>query len=107
MAAAAQQLSYPAAPREWVFTYANGKKNFIVCLFRHTEKGQRKIADAIDEAQKESKSLSSITLFNDGSLQEVKAFGPNHPWVRLTDPRADKIMAINSPDGSPVDIVIP
>lgn len=93
--------------RALVFTYAGGSKNFVVCLMRHGEKGRKKLADAIIKAEKESKPASSIDLFSDMSLQEVKACGPNHPWVRRTDPKAQTIMTIRSPDGSPVDMLIP
>src|SRR5258708_1499691 len=95
------------AVRALVFSYAGGSQHFVVCLLRHTEKGQQKLAQAIAAAQNNSKPVSSIGLFNDMSIQEVKACGHNHPWIRRTDPKAQSVMTIRSPDGTPVDMLIP
>jgi hypothetical protein len=95
------------AVRAMVFNYDNGHKTFIVCLMRHTTKGQTRINGAIEKAGKDNLPLSSIALFDDRSLQEVKLPGAGNPWMRRTHPEAMAVMAIKSPDGSAVDMMIP
>ena len=70
------------AVRALVFTYAGGSKHFVVCLMRYSQKGQKKLADAIAAAERNSQPIKFIGLFNDTSIQEVKACGQTNPGFR-------------------------
>lgn len=100
------------AVRAMVYSYDDGRRQFCPIVEQYTPEMKKSLDDAIAQAYRYEKPLSSISLFN--SLEtaggiEVKLSGPGHDWVRRSDlPEAAKIFAsIKAPDGSAVDFVIP
>jgi hypothetical protein len=92
-----------------VYSYDDGKKKFCLYVSRFTPEAKKQLETAIAEAQKNGQSPGSIGLYKDRGFMtrsmEVKLAGPNHPWIRYDDPKAQDVFAIHSPDGSDVDQV--
>jgi hypothetical protein len=100
------------AVRALVFSYANGSKTFCPVLEQYDSDMKKMLDDAVADANREGKPLSSIALFNSpgtGNRMQVKLSGSGHKWVSKSNlPEAAKMFgAVQAPDGSAVDSVIP
>ena len=100
------------AVRALVYSYNNGHKTFCPVVERYDSDMKKRLDDAVAQANRDSKPLSSIALFGSRELlsgMEVKQAGPGHNWVsRNNVPEATKIFsAVQAPDGSDVDAVVP
>jgi len=92
-----------------VYSYAGGNKQFCAYLAKYTPEAKQKLEPAIAKAKANNEPPSSAALFRDHNFMKsamlVKARGTTQPWVPMTDPKAQEIMSIRSPDGSEVDQV--
>ncbi len=102
------------AVRAVVFTYDNEHKTFCPIVERYNTDIKKRLDDAIAQANREGKPLSSIALFNapgTGFEMEVKLAGPGHKWVSRGDmTAAAKVFSdpqAQAPDGSAIDMAIP
>jgi hypothetical protein len=100
------------AVRAMVYSYDHGSRLFCPAVERYTPEAKKTLDEAIAEADREEKPLSSISLFNSPATLdelEVKLSGPGREWVSRADKdEAAKVLnSIKSPDGSAVDSVIP
>jgi hypothetical protein len=92
-----------------IYSYDNGSKKFCAYMVKYTPEAKKQLETAIADAQARGQPPSSVALFNDrgflNSGMMVKSPGGGNPWIPFTDPRANQIMTINSPDGTAVDTV--
>ncbi|HEX4054575.1 MAG TPA: hypothetical protein VHX86_09950 [Tepidisphaeraceae bacterium] len=100
------------AVRAMVYSFDSGRQQFCPLVEQYTPEMKKSLDDAIAEADRDGRPLSSISLFNSPETAdgiEVKPSGPSHAWVRRSDlPEAANIFgSIKAPDGSAVDFVIP
>jgi hypothetical protein len=100
------------AVRAMVYSYDHGHRTFCPFVERYDSTMKRQLDDAVAEAKRAGKPLSSVSLFNAPGTEaheEIKLSGSGHQWVsrgKVND--AAKVLgSIKSPDGSDVDLVIP
>jgi hypothetical protein len=92
-----------------LYTYDNGSKTFCAYVSQYTPEAKQKLESAFADAQAKGQPLNTVPLLNDpyfvrtGML--VKALGANNEWIPYSDPRANQVFSIHSPDGSTVDEV--
>ncbi len=100
------------AVRALVYSYDNGQKQFCPTVERYSPEMEKKMDDAVIQANRDGMPLSSISLFNSpGTLNEmeIKRAGTDDDWVSRGDRDSSwKVLSsIKAPDGSAVDLVIP
>jgi len=93
-----------------VYTYDGGSKQFCVYLEKYTPDAKKRLEDSIAEAAKNGQPPGSAKLFQDHWFMQtavmVKRPGAaDSTWIRQDDPAASEVMAVHSPDGTPVDQV--
>ena len=93
-----------------VYSYAGGSKRFCACLAKYTPQGKERLEAAITKAKSHNEPPGNAGPFRDRDFMQsamlVKAPGAGKEWVPISDPRAQQIMTIRSPDGSEVDQVL-
>jgi hypothetical protein len=93
-----------------VYSYDDGKQKFCAYVSRFTPEGKKQMEAALADAEKKGLPPGSVSLYQDRGFMnrsvEVKLSGPNHPWIRYDDPKAQEVFTIHSPDGSAVDQVL-
>ena len=101
------------AVRAMVYSYDNGHATFCPAVERYTPDTKTTLDNAVAQANRDGKPLSSIALFSSPEVildgMEVKLSGAGHDWVPRSDKdEAAKILnSVKAPDGSVVDFVIP
>jgi len=92
-----------------IYNYDNGSKTFCAYLAKYTPEAKKRLEAALADAQAKGQAPSSVTLYHDhGFIQAgmmVKLPGSNSSWLPYSDPRANDVFSIHSPDGSVVDQV--
>lgn len=92
-----------------VFSYDGGSKQFCAYLAKYTPEAQRKLRESIGDAVKQGHSPASAGLFHDPFFMKnalmVKKPGSDK-WVNQSDPAANEITSIQTPDGSAPDQVL-
>jgi len=93
-----------------IYTYAGGSKQFCAYLEKYTPEAKKRLEASIAEAMKNGQSPGSAKLFQDHWFMQnavlVKPPGAaDDKWISQNEPAALAVMAIHSPDGSPVDQV--
>jgi hypothetical protein len=101
-----------AAVRAMVYSYDHGDKTFCPFLQRYNSRTKKQLDDAVAQATRDGKPLSSVTLFSSpaiGQGVEIKLPGPGHKWFAGNDPvESPKIYsAAQAPDGSDIDTAFP
>jgi hypothetical protein len=99
------------AVRAMVYSYDKGSKTFCPFLQQYNSDTKKQLDDAVANATRDGKPLSSIELFGSPATArgvEIKLPGPNHKWVSPGTAEATKVLsAVQAPDGSDVDSVFP
>ena len=94
-----------------VYTYNDGRKKFCAYLARFTPQAKHQLEAALAQAKKNNLPPASVSLYGDSGFlkqgQEVKLPGSGNPWIAYSDPKAQPIFTIHSPDGSEVDQYFP
>ncbi|MGD0460913.1 MAG: hypothetical protein ABSB74_00345 [Tepidisphaeraceae bacterium] len=92
-----------------IYNYDNGGKEFCAYLAKFTPEAKSRLEKALADAEKSGLSPSSVTLYRDPSFMGpgmlVKKPGSKEDWVSISDPRANDVRSVHSPDGSAVDEV--
>jgi hypothetical protein len=92
-----------------VYSYAGGSKRFCAYLAKFTPEAKQKLEAAIGDARQRGLPPSSVSLYGDRNFMNngvlVKKPGADK-WVIYSDPAANEVMAVKSPDGSEVDEVL-
>lgn len=90
-----------------IFTYNNGSKKFCGYLEKYTPEAKAKLQAAFSQAKANGQPAGSIGLFHNPSFMQsavlLKKPGAGNPWITYSDPRANEIINVHSPDGSAVD----
>jgi hypothetical protein len=92
-----------------IFSYDNGSKKFCAYEEKYTSKAKEQIDNAIAHARAKGEPVNEVPLLRDPFFKRanllVKLPGINNPWLAYSDPRANQVFSIHSPDGSVVDEV--
>jgi hypothetical protein len=92
-----------------IYNYDSGSKTFCAYLAKYTPEAKKRLEAALADAQAKGQPPSSVTLYHDhGFIQSgmmVKLPGSNNSWLPYSDPGANDVFSIHSPDGSVVDQV--
>jgi hypothetical protein len=92
-----------------IYNYDNGSKEFCAYLAEYTPEGKKRLEAALADAQAKGLPPNSVDLFHDHdfivSAMRVKLPGASNHWIAYSDPRANQVFSIHSPDGSVVDEV--
>ncbi|HWB54846.1 MAG TPA: hypothetical protein VG722_11660 [Tepidisphaeraceae bacterium] len=90
-----------------IFTYDSGNKKICGYLQKYTPEAKRRLEAAFADAKSHGQPLENVALFHDHGFMDsaflVKKPGLNNPWVPYSDPRANQVLSVQSPDGSAVD----
>ena len=100
------------AVRAMVYSYDNGHQMFCPAVERYTSDTKTTLDNAIAQAVRDGKPLTSISVFNSPETMdgmEVKLSGSGNEWISRSDKdKAAKVLSsVKAPDGSAVDSVIP
>jgi hypothetical protein len=90
-----------------VYTYDNGDKSFCAYLAKYTPAAKKRLETAFADVQSKGQLPNTVGLLHDRSFIQsgmvVKRPGRNNDWLPYSDPRANDLFSIRSPDGSAVD----
>jgi hypothetical protein len=92
-----------------IYNYDDGSKEFCAYLAKFTPEAKSRLESALADAEKSGRPPSSVALYRDpnfiGPGMLVKKPGSGSNWVSISDPRANDVRSVHSPDGSAVDQV--
>ncbi len=92
-----------------VYSYGGGKNKFCAYLAKYTPEAKKRLEPAIAEVRAKNEPPGSAALFRDRDFMRsamlVKGRGSDRTWTPMSDPKAEQIMTVRSPDGSGVDHV--
>jgi hypothetical protein len=98
------------AVRATIYSYDNGSKKFCGCLMQFGPKAHKAIEAAIAKGATADPPLSpqAIMFGQDfAGAQEIKKPDSDERWRSPSDPKAIDALRVQSPDGSPIDLVVP
>ena len=89
-----------------IYNYAGGSKEFCGYLAKFTPEAKAKLEAAIAEAKRNGKDAGSVSLWTDQGFMRsavvVKKPGDS-AWIGYSDPKANAVFSVKSPDGSEID----